>query len=244
MTKLVFSLSGIVVIFAGPGIWLTAIFPGLVSILFLLMAGLIRRTLWIIIRLLTPFAIILFLIHGFFSPLNQTVLLPLGSFSIGAEGLIFAATIITRLISALAASLLLVTTTHPSHLVQALYESGFPYKFAYLLSSPLLLLPQIASRVKSIQDAQQSRGLETQGNLFKRIRALIPLAAPLIFSTLVDVEERSLALEVRGFSVPGSKTNLNQLVDTRLQLFFRWAIFVFSGILVALGLWWRLNGNH
>ena len=149
-----------------------------------------------------------------------------------------------RLAATLAASLLLVVTTHPAHLVQALAEAGLPYGLAYLLGSPLLLLPQIAGRVHVIQDAQQARGLETQGSLLQRARALFPLAAPLVFSALVDVEERSLALEVRGFSAPNPKTNLNELVDTLSQRLARWAMFLLAGLLLAAGLWWRAYGGY
>jgi energy-coupling factor transport system permease protein len=244
LTKLTFSLASVVLIFSGPGSWLSAILPGLLALLILWRASLARRVLQTILRLLTPLAMVLFLVHGFFNPQNQTFLIRLGPLALGQEGLDFAALIVIRLAATLAASLLMVVSTHPAHLVQALAEAGLPNGLAYLLGSPLLLLPQIAARVQSIQAAQQARGLETQGNLLQRVRALFPLVAPLVFSALVDVEERSLALEVRGFSSPNPKTSLKELVDTPAQRLARWGMVLLAGLWLAAGLWWRVYGSH
>jgi energy-coupling factor transport system permease protein len=244
LTKLTFSLAAAVIIFGGPGGWLAAFFPGLLAMLVLWRAGLAGRAVRLIFRLTIFFAFILFLIHGFFSPENQTTLLKVGPFALGKEGLAFAFLIVIRLAATLAASLLLVISTHPAHLVQALAETGLPYGLAYLLGSPLLLLPQMAARVQAIQAVQQARGLETQGNLLQRMRALFPLVAPLVFSALVDVEERSLALEVRGFSAPHPKTSLNELPDTQLQRTARWSMILLAGLLFVAGIWWKIYGDH
>jgi len=244
LSKLTFSLASAVIIFGGPGGWLSAFFPGLLAMLLLWRADLAGRVTRTIFRLLMLFAMILFLVHGFFSPQNQTTLLRLGPFALGQEGLRFASLIVLRLASALAASLLLVVSTHPSHLIQSLVEIGLSHRLAYLLGSPLLLLPQMVARVQVIQSVQQARGLETQGNFFQRMRALFPLVAPLVFSALVDVEDRSLALEVRGFSAPNQKTSLTELIDTREQCVARWVMIFLAGFLLMAGIWWRIYGSH
>jgi energy-coupling factor transport system permease protein len=244
MTKLTFSLSAAAVIFGGPGMWLSAILPGLLAFILLWRAGLAGPVFRAIFRLLIPLTVVLFVVHGLFNPNNHTVLVRMGPFAVGQEGLIYAAVIVIRLMAALATSLLLVMSTHPARLVQALEEAGLPPNLAYLVGSPLLLLPQLAGRAQTIQAAQQARGLETQGNLFRRIRALFPLVAPLVFSALVDVEERSLALEVRGFSSPNEKTSLIQLPDTPGQKVLRWFMILLSVSLVVVGFWWRVNVGH
>jgi energy-coupling factor transport system permease protein len=244
LTKLVYSLAAAAIIFGGPGMWLSAILPGLLAILLLWRAGLTGRAVIMVLRLLAPLTLVLFLVHGLFNPQNQTILIQLGPFFVGQEGLAFAALIVVRLIAVLVSSLSFVMTTHPAHLVQALEEAGLPRRLAYLLGSPLLIMPQLAGRVQAIQAAQQARGLETQGNLLMRIRALFPLVAPFIFSALVDVEERSLALEVRGFSASTPKTSLFELPDTPAQHTARWVMFLLAAFLLAAGFWWRANGGH
>ena len=207
-------------------------------------AGLAGRAAHTVFRLLAPLTMVLFLIHSLFNPNNQTILMHIGPFDIGQEGMVYASLVVLRLAATLAASLVLVFSTHPAHLVQALAEAGLPYGLAYLLGSPLLLLPHIAGRVQVIQDAQQARGLETKGSLLQRVRALFPLVAPLVFSTLVDVEERSLALEVRGFSATNSKSSLNELKDTAGQRASRWVMVILAVLLLAAGIWWRVYGIH
>ena len=244
LTKLTFSLASAVIIFGGPGGWLSAFFPGLLAMFILWRAGLAGQAVRLIFRLTIFFAILLFVIHGFFNPANQTTLLRVGPFAVGQEGLAFAFLIVSRLAATLAASLLLVLSTHPAHLVQALAETGLPHGLAYLLGSPQLLLPQMIARAQAIQAVQQARGLETTGNVLQRMRALFPLAAPLIFSALVDVEERSLALEVRGFSAPNPKTSLNELLDTQAQRNARWGMLLLAGFVLIMGIGWRIYGSH
>lgn len=244
LTKLTFSLAAAVIIFGGLGSWLSAILPGLLALLILGQAGLAWKVVRITLRLLAPLAGMLFLIHGLFNPQNQTTIIQIGLLAVGKEGLVFATLVALRLTSVLIASLLFTISTHPSHLVLALTDAGLPPGLAYLLGAPLLLLPQIASRAQAIQAAQQARGLESQGNLLLRVRALFPLVAPLVFSTLVDVEERSLALEVRGFSAPPPKTSLIELTDTSNQRLARWSMLLLAILLLAAGFWWRAYGGH
>lgn len=244
LTKLSFSLAAMMVIFGGPGGWHSALLPGLLALLVLGQAGLGRQVGRLAFRLLAPLAFVLFLVHGFFNPYNQTLVLRLGPLMLGQEGLAYASLIILRLASAVAASLVLVLSTHPAHLTQALVEIGTPAGLAYVLGSPLLLLPQIAGRVQSIQAAQQARGLEIGGNLLQRGRALFPLAAPLIFSALFDVEERSLALEVRGFSAPTAKTHLCELDDSDFQRVARYGLILLAFALLIAGIWERRYGPY
>lgn len=227
-------------IFGGPGGWLAALIPGLLALIFLWQAGLAVQSTHAAVRILAPIIIILFLIHGFLNPNNQTTLFSLGPLSLGAEGLEYAALVAIRLTAALAVSFVLVMSTHPGHLVQGLVDTGMPYGLAYLLGSPLLLLPRMADRVNVVRAAQQSRGLETRGNIFQRAKALLPLAAPFILGALVDVEERALALEVRGFNAPFPKTSLNELHDSKTQRIARWSMMFLAIVLLIAGLIWRV----
>jgi energy-coupling factor transport system permease protein len=243
LTKLTFSLCALVVIFSGPGGWISALLPGLLALSFLWRAGLGGQAVGVAFRLLGWVALIMFGIHGFFGPNNQTTLFSLGPLEVGLEGIEFAFLITLRLTAMLLVSLVLVLTTHPSHLVQALTEAGLPNGLAYLLGSPLLLLPQMVARAQAIRAVQQARGLETGGSLPQRIRALFPLVAPLVFSALVDVEERSLALEVRGFSAPTRKTFLRELADTNPQRITRWGMIALAIVFFLLGIGWRLYAS-
>lgn len=244
LTKLIYCLCSAVLIFGMPGGYPTALVLGLLSLLLLGRAGLLQTAARLTLRLLGSLLIILILIHGFLNPSNRSILWTFGPLELGLEGLIFAAIIFMRLAAFLWTALTLVLSTHPARLLQALCEAGLPNNLAYVLGSPLLLLPQIASRAQVIRAAQQARGLETQGSLRQRLFALFPLVAPLVYATLVDAEERSLALEVRGFNAAVRKTFLHPLADTSSQRFLRRSMILATLILLTFGMWLRLNGTH
>jgi energy-coupling factor transport system permease protein len=54
----------------------------------------------------------------------------------------------------------------------------------------------------------------------------MPLVGPVILSSLTEVEERSLALEVRAFGRPGRRDLLWTLPDDGRQRLLRWALVV------------------
>jgi energy-coupling factor transport system permease protein len=242
LTKLVYTLSVVLVVFLGPDRWLSVLLTGLLSMLIAGWAGLIPQMLRTLARTILPLAAMLLIIHGLFNPANNTPFISVGPLSFGEEGLSYAALIIGRLVSVLAASLLLVFSTRPGDLILALSQAGLSPWMAYLLGSPLLLLPQLRVRANSIHAAQRARGLETEGSLLKRARALFPLVAPLVYSALVDTEERAMALEARAFSASGPKTSLVELVDTIPQRVARWGMLIFAVLLAMVGAWWRVRG--
>ena len=67
--------------------------------------------------------------------------------------------------------------------------------------------------------AQQARGIETQGSLMRRLKAFFPSLGPLIISSIADIEDRSITLEVRGFSSENKKTHLKEIRRGHLDLF-------------------------
>ena len=64
-------------------------------------------------------------------------------------------------------------------------------------------------------------------------------AAPVILSSLTEVEERSLALEVRAFGKPGKRHLLWRMPDTRIQLAVRAVLL----LLLVLAIAARLTGT-
>ena len=79
----------------------------------------------------------------------------------------------------------------------------------------------MVERASVIASAQRARGLDTEGSVRARLRGLLPLVGPVILSSLTEVEERSLALEVRAFGRPGRRHLLWRIPDTPAQLAVR-----------------------
>lgn len=220
------------------GIW-PAYLLALVGLGPLALAGqvfltLIRRT----SRIVLPFAISLFLIQGFLWP-GGTPLVGIGPLSLKAEGLQFTVLSTGRVLIVVSSFLWLALTTRTDLLMTALNQRGLPPSLSYLIVSSIQIIPRFQARAETILDAQRSRGLEIGGNLRSRARAVIPLVVPLILSSLIDVEERALAIEARGFNNPGPKTSLNEIRESSWEIPFRWLLLLAMAGLIILRLWPR-----
>jgi energy-coupling factor transport system permease protein len=78
-------------------------------------------------------------------------------------------------------------------------------------------VPAMVERASVIGSAQRARGLDTEGSVRARLRGVLPLVGPVILSSLTEVEERSLALEVRAFGRPGRRQLLWRIPDSSAQ---------------------------
>ncbi len=185
-----------------------------------------------LLKIILPLAFFLFFIHGLFYH-QTTTTIPLGGIDFSGEGLLFALQMTGRITAALAASLIFVMTTPTADLMLALSQRGTPAAITYIIGATLQLIPQLQARAAAIGDAQRARGMETDGSLYRRIRALLPLVIPLVLGSLVDVEERAIALEARAFRVKGPKSSLHELADPKSErLLCRLALIVTLAVLV------------
>jgi energy-coupling factor transport system permease protein len=185
--------------------------------------------------LIWPFAFSLFLIQGFFTP-GENILLTVGPFEYKLEGVWLAARFTARILVWLGAATLLMITTRPDNLMLALIERGLPRQIGYIILTSLQIIPRFQNKAEVILDAQRSRGLETEGSFFHRLRILVPLIAPLILSSILELDERAIALEARAFSRQGPRTSLTILKDTTVQVTVRWGLMVLILALIGLSL--------
>ncbi len=217
-----------------------ATLPTIASILSMYIGGLLPLALWgrVLKRFLRasalivwPFALSLFLIQGFFAA-GEQVLFQLGPLAYKLEGANLAAAFTARLLVWLGTAILLMLVTRPDMLMSSLTEAGLPRQIAYIVLTSLQISPRFQNRAQTILDAQRSRGLETEGSIFRRARTLVPLVAPLVLSSILELDERAMALEVRAFSRPGRRTNYVQLVDNSWQVSARWGMLLIAGLLI------------
>jgi energy-coupling factor transport system permease protein len=171
------------------------------------------------------------LIQGFFWT-GGTPVLHIGPLSLKQEGLLFAARSTGRILMIVGSFLLLSLSTRPDALMLSLAQRGVPKSLTYIILATLQLVPRFQDKAATILDAQQARGLETAGSLSRRVRALLPMVKPLILGSIVDIEERAIALEARAFGRSGPKTSLLTLNDSAAQAIFRWLLLLAAVALV------------
>ena len=223
-----------------PGAWTTYALFGLVLLPLALWGQVWKDLLRLSWRVALPFAISVFLIQGFLWP-KGTPLFYVGPFSLKSEGLTFALASTGRILIVVSSFIWFALTTRPDTLMTALAQRGLPANLAYTIVATIQIVPRFQARAATIIDAQRSRGLETEGNMLRRARAVVPLVVPLILSSLVDVEERALAIEARAFNRPGPKTSLAEIAEARWEPALRWALLMAAVGVLAFRLWLEIR---
>lgn len=193
-----------------------------------LMAGVVRQLVRTALLLALPIAVSAFLVNLFFFPGGEQVLLRIGPITATAEGLAFALEILVRILAISGAVTLFYLTTLPADLVVDLERRGVSPRIAFVANASVQTVPAMVDRAAQITAAQRARGLDTEGSIWRRIRGVLPIVGPVIMGSIAEVEERTMALEARGFTRPGRRTLLWAPSDTTVEAIVRW------GLLLAL----------
>lgn len=237
LTKLVLTLALLLIAFTFPWYWAPHLLV-LIAILPLSILGKIFREFWLTaLRLILPAAGFLFLMQAFFQPIGTDVVFKFYFLDITAESLTFAFKNAMRVFVMVSAFTLFLLTTHPSELMSDLTRRGLPGQFSYVIISTLQIIPQMQAKAQTILSAQRSRGLDTESTFFKRAGSLVPLVGPLVFGSLVEVEERAIAIEARGFTSKHIKTSLHEIPDPAFDKGLRWFLFLLIIVSIASNLW-------
>jgi energy-coupling factor transport system permease protein len=196
-------------------------------------AGVAPRLVRVSLLLTLPIAISVVLV-SVFTRAGTTVLFTIGPFDATVEGVDFAGQTLVRLFAISTSIGLFGLTTEPRAFVLDLERRGLSPRFAFVALATLEAVPAMVERAGVIQSAQRARGLDTEGSVVARLRGVLPLVGPVILSSLTEVEERTLALEVRAFGRPGRRHLLWQMPDSSAQFTLRAVLLV--GFLALVGL--------
>ncbi|HLH68404.1 MAG TPA: energy-coupling factor transporter transmembrane component T [Candidatus Dormibacteraeota bacterium] len=148
----------------------------------------------------------------------------------GAEGVGTALDALARLLAVTLPMTLLFAATPLADLLADLEARGLDRRAVFVLGAALAAVPRAQERAREVVEAQRARGLDTEGTWPRRLRGLLPLVGPLVIGSLIEIEERALALEVRAFAAPGRRTPLRRFPEGPLQRPARWAL---AGLLTA-----------
>ena len=197
------------------------------------LAGVIGQLARLSLLLSLPIAISAVLVNVFFFPGGETVLLRLGPITATAEGLVFALEILVRILAISGAITLFYLTTRPAELVVDLERRGVSPRVAFVTSASVQTVPAMVERAGQITAAQRARGLDTEGSAWRRVRGIVPIVGPVILGAIGEVEERTMALEARGFTRPGRRTLLWWPPDTAWERVLRWAVALAVPVLIV-----------
>lgn len=231
LTKLTFAFAMIFPAFLSvPGLAPALVIPIFIAVF----TGKVQKQyLNLLFKLILPTILFMFIMQSVFLPGGETILFKVGRFDVALETVQKAFLTVSRLFVMISSFSILLLTTHPSKLMSDLTRRGLPPQFAYVIISTLQILPQMQAKAQTILSAQRSRGLDTESTFLKRVGAVVPLVGPLVFGSLVEVEERAIAIEARGFTSTRAKTSLHNVPDTNADKFIRWVLIAF--IILSLG---------
>ena len=175
-------------------------------------------------------------VNSLFFPGATDKLVSAGPLSVSREGLTFGLISAGRILVAFLASIALLFTTLADDALEALIARGASHRIAFVVLSAVQMVPRMQARAGDILEAQQARGLSLEGSLLRRVRALVPLIGPVMLGSLVDVRERTFALEARGFGARPGRTAYRVVADPPIDRWLRLLIILGCVAVVAVAI--------
>lgn len=129
-------------------------------------------------------------------------------YTLTQEQLLYQVTKLAKYASVIPMGMIFLLTTNPSEFAASLSNMGISYKGAYAVSLTLRYFPDTIRDYQDIALAQQSRGLDLskKEKFMVRVKNILNICVPLIFSTLDRIELISNAMELRGFGKHKKRT--------------------------------------
>ena len=177
----------------------------------------------------------IFIIQSIFLPSGE-VWMKFGFISIYKEGVMKAVNLTSKLTAVVSALTMLTLITPVKTFTLALEKKGLNPKAAFILMLTLQMIPEMKKQANVIMDSQKAKGVETEGNVFVRAKALIPVFIPLVLSSIANTEERAIMLEARGFSIGEKRTILYDIEETKNDKIMK----IMLAIFIVLCIVWRV----
>lgn len=156
-------------------------------------------------------------------------------YHITVEQLFYQLNITLKYIAVIPPALLFILTTQPSEFAASLNKIGVSYRLSYAVSIAFRYIPEVQRDFRTIAQAQQARGIDISRNekLLRRVKNIVAIIVPLIFSTFERIETISNVMDMRGF---GKEKKRTWYVARKFQIIDYVAI-LFSVVLLGLTIW-------
>jgi energy-coupling factor transport system permease protein len=163
----------------------------------------------------------MFLLNLFFTK-GENVLfgIDLGFWKLTGEAVLQSFFLSIRIILLVAGASMLTLTTSPIALTDGLEKLLSPMKIfhfpahelAMMMTIALRFVPTLMDESDKIRNAQMSRGADFEsGNIFKRVKSMIPILIPLFVSSFRKADELAIAMESRCYHGGDGRTRMHQL---------------------------------
>ncbi len=239
-TKIAMMILYIVMTFLVKKIWFMAI-PFAYLVLELILSGISLRYIVNSLKPIRFLLIFMFLLNLFFTS-GEHVWLDLGFWKLTGEAVMQSCFLSVRIILLVAGASMLTLTTSPIALTDGIERLFMPLKvfhfpaheLAMMMTIALRFVPTLMDESEKIRNAQMSRGADFEsGNIFKRVKSMIPILIPLFVSSFRKADELATAMESRCYHGGDGRTRLHQLRFQKTDLFAILITLLFVAVLIV-----------
>ncbi len=247
--KIVLSMAYIVMLFVGSnpiGIGISVVFLAWLYAMAKIPGKVVVRSM----KPLVPILLLTTLLNLFFTS-TGIVLVSFWVIKITTGGIYFSLMMAIRIACLIIGTGLLTYTTSPivmtdaiERLLSPLAKFRFPaHELAMMMTITLRMIPTLIEETDKIMNAQKARGAQLDaGNLFRRIKALVPILIPLFLSAFRRAEELALAMEARCYRGGEGRTRLRRLrIVARDIASAVFCALVFFGIGISGTVWGQIG---
>lgn len=158
------------------------------------------------LKVFVPFFVLELLVWPIFMRKGE-ILFEWGILVITQGGINYAIAMLLRILTMLIISLTILMTIKPIDLVTILVKWGIPYQYSYATMITLTFLPECASAIRTVLDAQQVRGLDIRKLRFdKFVRNMALSLPPLIQIIFRKSEIMALSMDALAFGAKPTRT--------------------------------------
>lgn len=199
MTKIVFAVG---MMFAAIFTTNLAILAGLIALVLLIAAaGGLFRVLLRQVPLLIILGLALVVLTILTNATGEVIvyLLPNEMLPVTTGAILFAVQMALRFAVLIFSFQMLVISTQPRDLVNALYTLRIPGDYALMFLIAIRFIPTLQREGARINEAQLSRGYFPGGGVVGKVRQLGPVMLPLMLNSLAKADTLGLTIDMRGY---------------------------------------------
>jgi energy-coupling factor transport system permease protein len=153
-----------------------------------------------------------------------------GSYVVTKEQLFYEFNVALKYFTVIPVALMFIVTTNPSEFAASLSKLGVKYTVGYSIALALRYIPDIQKDFTEIKRAQEARGLDMSKSVkfSHRVKNMMAILFPLIFTSLERIDTISNAMELRGFGKKKKRTWYRERPFTRTDYVSIAFILIFS----------------
>lgn len=151
-----------------------------------------------------------------------------------------------RLVFMIIGSSMMTYTTTPNSLTDGIEKMlgwlkrlGVPvHEFAMIMSIALRFVPILIEELDKIMKAQMARGVDfKEGNLYIRLKKLLPIIVPLFVSAIRRSNDLALAMDARCYHGGEGRTKMKPLVYQKRDMLAYGLLTIYAAIMIMLAIY-------